>query len=213
MKIPGFVWVLVTLIIGGGFLLLLVTNKNNQINQNVKLPIDIEVFVDYNCPHCAEFEPYVEDVVNTYGSKVNLQFKYLPFLSASSVTYAQAAEAAKLQGKFNEYHKAMFKWIFRQSSPQNSDAVYQYTDEEKEKYSVAFDMYKLAEDLKLDMDKFKTDVESDTVKNTVLAQKNDAVKRLGGASTPAVFIFGQKFDDLGNFKTKVGELIQLAEKK
>ncbi len=216
MKIPGSVWVIVTLLIGAVFLFVLVSNKNNQIYKDVKLPIEVEVFVDYNCPHCANYDRVIDDVKSTYGTKINLQTKNLPFLDPSTSTiYAEAAEAARLQNKFDEYHKGLFKWVNYKKSPESAETMFTFTEQEKAKYGTsAVDIFELAKFLGLDEVKFKTDYESATVKAAVQSQKSDAIKRLGGPSTPAVFIFGQKMDiQTIDLKAKLGELIQIAESK
>ncbi len=74
-----------------------------------KLPVTLEVFSDYNCPHCAELEPLTVALKVKYKSdEVNFQEKNFPFLRDSSTTYAYAAEAARLQGKFDSFSQQLF---------------------------------------------------------------------------------------------------------
>ncbi|MFS8130650.1 MAG: DsbA family protein [Candidatus Dojkabacteria bacterium] len=74
-------------------------------------PILVEEFFDFNCPHCFEFEPYSLDIQNTFGDKINYEYRNSPFLKPSSTTYAQAAEAARLQGKFDSFAQSLFNKI------------------------------------------------------------------------------------------------------
>lgn len=212
MRIPSFVWVIVVIILGLGFLAFLNSRKNSSISaENQSLPVQVEVYVDYNCPHCADFEPFVKDVMTTYGEKVNVQTKMLPFLAESSTTYAYAAEAARLQNKFEEYNLELFKWINYQRDPNNTNFV--YTDEEKQMYSMTVSTSALAESLELDTAKFEEDVNSDAVKESVRAQKEGIVKLIGTQSTPTVLVYGKQFSmvNFDDLKTKVGELINQIE--
>jgi len=80
---------------------------------STKLPVLVEIFVDYKCPHCRDFEQnyYValqQDI--KYSGKVNFSTKNFPFLSDDSVNYAWGAEAAKKQApdKFIKFSAELF---------------------------------------------------------------------------------------------------------
>src|SRR5260221_1501213 len=200
MKIPSYVWVLLTLIVGFGFLAFLIVNKNSQNNtfQNVTLPIVVDEYVDYNCPHCAEFAPFVQEVRDTYGDKVKITTKNLPILTSgqqpdTSLGYAYYAEAVRLQGEdnFNKFSFDMFKWVTYKSSPNNT--IFTYSNEEKQLFVNPVNPLDLAQFLKLDVEKLKQDVVTDAIKNAVKDQKAFAVNAMGSPSTPAVFIFGKQF--------------------
>jgi len=85
------------------------TKINDLINQN-KLPVNVEIFSDYNCLHCREFDAYLEPLKKNpiYKDKVNFIGKNLPFLKDNSVTLAYAVEAARKQGKFDDYSQHLF---------------------------------------------------------------------------------------------------------
>lgn len=205
MKIPSIVWIILLCVIGGGFILFL--SQNKETPKDISLPLDVEVYSDYNCPHCATLVPYVNTVVETYGEDLNLEKKHLPFLSETSYTYAYAAEAARLQDKFDEYNLELFKWISYQSDSTNTK--FDYSEEEEALFSTDLNLETIAERYDLDLEKFNEDRESQEIKDLVSAQKSDVVKRLGGQFTPVVFIEGERynlttFDDLD---TRVSELI------
>lgn len=86
-------------------------NNNEPVSLAGSTTLTVEIFSDYNCPHCASFDPIVEQAKVEFGSQVEFVQKHLPFLRNSSWTYAYAAEAAKLQGKFEEFHAELFKRI------------------------------------------------------------------------------------------------------
>lgn len=220
MKIPAFVWIILIVVVGFGGLYLLSNTKTKTVSYADKnLPVEVEVFIDFNCPHCATFEPYAKDLQETYGDKVDVQMKNLPILTTGQATdtsfeYATAFEAARLQDKGDEYSEALFKWItFRKGA---ATSPYSYTTEESEFFSSGpVDTVKLAERLDLDLEKFSKDVESTEVRDAVLEQKRSAIERMGPASTPAVFIYGEYFElqTLDDPKNKVGEIIAEIESR
>lgn len=211
MKIPSFVWVVGFLVVGGIFLLAL-RPKPAEIKEGT-LPVQVEVFSDYNCPHCADFSPFVDEVITTFGDKVKVDLKQSPFLASTSNTYAYAAEAARVQGKFSEYNHSLFAWA--SFLRDNANTNFTYSEEDKPFYSQEIDVTKLAERLGLDVAKFELDRKSSAVVNSVLDQKSDLAKRMNSVSTPAVFIYGQLFEmkTYNDLKAKVQELITAAESK
>lgn len=75
-------------------------------------PVTIIEYSDFNCGFCKKFHAetfsrIVDDYVNTGKAKVS--YKHYPFLAQSSVWKAEASECAAEQGKFWEYHNALFE--------------------------------------------------------------------------------------------------------
>ncbi len=205
MKIPSIVWIILLVVIGGAFIIFLSQNKATPTD--ITLPLDVEVYSDYNCPHCATLVPYVYQVVETYGEDLNLEKRHLPFLTDSSYTYAYAAEAARDQDKFDEYNLELFKWL---EYVRNSESTtFEYSDEEKELFSNDVNLETIAQRYSLDLEKFNFDRNSEEIKDRVILEKSNVVKRLGGQFTPVVFIEGERyelttFNDLSN---RIAELI------
>ncbi len=86
--------------------------SSKEANSEIKLPIKVEIFEDYNCPHCAEFQDELHDLIEAFDSKdVDFQLKHLPFLKDSSERYAKAAEAARKQDKFYEYSLELYMML------------------------------------------------------------------------------------------------------
>ena len=96
-------------------------------------------------------------------------FKELPILSKGSEEAAKVALAAKRQGKYWEFHQAMLS-----SKGQANEAS----------------ALKIAESLGLDMEKIKTDMASDEVKNE-LGDMKALAKKMGVNGTPH-FLVGDK---------------------
>lgn len=83
----------------------------------------VEVFADFQCPACKAFFESIEprliaDYVAT--SKVKLVFRDFAFLGSESTAAAASARCASDQGKFWEYHNA----LYTRQGAENSGAFY-----------------------------------------------------------------------------------------
>jgi len=72
-------------------------------------PVQIAEFYDYACPHCKEFKPILDAVVQQYDGKISVHYMMFPLGHwPESKSAAQAALAASQQGKFKEMHALLF---------------------------------------------------------------------------------------------------------
>ena len=75
-------------------------------------PVTIIEYGDYQCPWCARFFDQIEPSLRANyiePKKAKMVFRNFQFLSQESVDAAEAAECAKDQGKFWEFHDAIYK--------------------------------------------------------------------------------------------------------
>jgi len=112
-------------------------------------------FSDFECPYCAEAHKTLKELLAKYPDKLRLVYKNLPLISihAEALPAAVAAWAAYQQGKFWEYHDALFT-----NQKQLGEALY----------------LDIAKKLNLDLGKFKRDLTLATpaIKNDIqLAEK------------------------------------------
>ena len=127
-------------------------------------------FSDLQCPFCRRVDPTLKQVQEEYGDQVRIVFKHLPLrIHPKAVAAHWAAEAAHRQGKFWEMHDTILE---------NQKAM------EPEKF------LEYAEQMGLDMEKFKADLVSNQVKQRVDADMAEA-RRLGVTGTPGFFINGR----------------------
>lgn len=140
--------------------------------------VQILEFGDYQCPHCGIAEPYVEKIYQDFGSVVSISFRNFPLadMHEYAMPAACAAEAASLQGKFWEMHDLIFANQGRLSARL---------------------FIEIADSLGLDIQKFETDMNSETVINKI---KNDfeSGAKSGVNGTPSFYINGQKFEGGGD---------------
>lgn len=72
-------------------------------------PVTIVEFSDYQCPYCQRAEASVKDVMKKYGDKVHLVYMDFPLpMHPNALGAAQAARCAGDQGKYWEFHDALF---------------------------------------------------------------------------------------------------------
>ncbi len=81
---------------------------NTKEGTNPGAPVEIIVFEDFNCIHCAEFEDTLIRIMVVYGDKVNIISRHFPELDGSRIP-ALAVECAREQGSYWEYHGNIFK--------------------------------------------------------------------------------------------------------
>jgi protein-disulfide isomerase len=136
-------------------------------------PVTVVEFADFECPHCAAAVPLVDAVISAHPGKVRLVYKFFPLaMHVHGEAAARASYAASLQGKFWEMHHLLFE---RQDNLEQGDL---------ERYAKA---------LKLDVAKWKTDMESPSVKDRVDADRKlgDSYKIVG---TPTIYVNGRELD-------------------
>jgi predicted DsbA family dithiol-disulfide isomerase len=141
---------------------------------NTTAPVTIVEFTDYQCPSCAATQPTLERLVKEYGDKVRLVARDFPLSQhADAFKAAEAAEAAREQGKYWEYVEILMR-------NQSALGVAKLKD--------------YASELDLDRGRFDKALESGMFAETVQRDVEEGM-RLGIDSTPTVFINGRRVSD------------------
>ena len=166
----------------------------SAVKGDPKAPVTIVAFSDFECPFCSRVGPTMKQIEDAYKGKVKITFKHqpLPFHS-SAMLAAQAAEAAKEQGKFWEMHDKMFA----NQRALSRDALVGY-----------------AKEIGLDAGKFEKALDSDKVKAQIANDQAEATKA-GANGTPTFFINGRRVVGavpFENFKTVIDEELKKAGK-
>ena len=155
-------------------------------------PVTIVTFSDFQCPFCSRVVPTFKQIEDTYKNKVRIAFKHLPLAFHNNAQIAaEASMAAHEQGKFWEMHDKMF------ANQQSLDRA-------------ALERY--AQELKLNMAKFKAALDSGKYKEMVQKDAADAAK-VGASGTPTSFVNGVKLEGaepFDRFKTLIDQ--ELAKK-
>ena len=135
-----------------------------------KAPVTIIEFSDYQCPFCGRAEGVVDEVMKHYGNKVRLVYRDFPLpMHPQARPASEAANCANAQGKFWEYHAA----LFANQTALDEDKLKEYAK------SVGLDPAKFEQCLK---DKpFKAAIDKDVADG----------EKVGVNGTPAFFINGR----------------------
>lgn len=73
-------------------------------------PVQVVEFADYQCPYCQKINPDLSKLLEDFGSKVAVVFKDFPLPAhPAAEKAAEAARCAGVQGKFWEFHDALFQ--------------------------------------------------------------------------------------------------------
>jgi len=67
-------------------------------------------FSDFQCPYCSRLEPTLSALLDEYKGKIRLIYKHFPLTSIhdQAEPAAEASECAADQGKFWEFHDALY---------------------------------------------------------------------------------------------------------
>jgi protein-disulfide isomerase len=141
-----------------------------RVRGNPKAPITIIEFSDFQCGFCQRVTPTLRQLLAKYDGQISLAYRDFPLreIHPQAQLAAEASRCAGDQGKFWEYHDALF------ASPSKLD-----------KASLA----ERARALQLDGERFDACLNSGKFKTAIDSDMEDAEKA-GVSATPAFFING-----------------------
>jgi len=127
-------------------------------------------FADYQCPYCKQAETTVNELLKKYPGQVSLAFRDFPLASvhAYAEKASEAPRCAGQQGKFWEFHDALF-------------ANQTKLDERG--------LNAIAQTLALDEKSFQSCLASGEYKTQISRDQEDG-RKAGVSSTPGFFVNG-----------------------
>ena len=161
---------------------------------NPKAAVTVVQFTDFQCPSCAQHHPIVERLLNEYGDSVRLVVRDFPLSQhANAMKAAEAAEAAREQGKYWEYTDL----LYRNQSALQIDKLKQYAS------NLGLDRVRF--DAALDSGKYSDKVQRDVAEGD----------RLGVDSTPTFFVNGRLVTDssYAGLKSRIEAELKLQQSK
>jgi protein-disulfide isomerase len=163
-------------------------------------PVQLVIFSDFQCPACRYFSHVTAELVEKFEGNLQVIFKHFPLgmacdplmnteLHPRACEVAWAAEAARKQGKFWEYHDALFA---------------------SELDSGHTTVSSIAKDLGLNFPQFESERRSEATKMKIQSNIELAL-RLGVDATPAIFLNGRRASDIRPLSLQflVAHLLQL----
>jgi protein-disulfide isomerase len=139
----------------------------------VEAKVTIVKYSDYECPGCAYYHSMLKQLKQEFGEDVKVVTKHFPLnIHPYAQVAARSAEAARVQGKYDEMHDLIFA------------GQQQWSKGNAEKIFIGY-----AQSLDLDVEKFRADMNSAEMNRIVIADRREGFA-LGINSTPTFFVNG-----------------------
>jgi len=154
--------------------------QDDHMKGNSDAKVTLIEYLDFECEACGAYYPLIKQLGTEFPNDLRIVTRYFPLPGhKNSMTAAIAVEAASKQGKYWEMHDKLFEtqetWGNKQMpTPQ------------------VFEAY--AQQIGLDMEKFKADVADPSTKARV-QRDFDNSEKLGNNSTPSLFVQGKKIQN------------------
>lgn len=198
----------IIIIFGGIFALTRNSGNNSGASSNNAQPtnhiegqgstgVKLVEYGDYECPVCAEYYQPVKQAVAQLSSQIYFQFRNLPLTSLhpNAFAAARAAEAASLQDKFWQMHDQLYQ---NQDPSGRSGWV---SSSNPLSYFTTF-----AQQIGLNLDKFKTDYGSSQVNDAINADVAAFKKTGQQEATPTFFLDGRYIDNAQLVDSKTNQV-------
>jgi protein-disulfide isomerase len=149
-------------------------STTDHVQGNLDADLVIVEYGDYQCPYCGAAYPVLKKLLKKFSREVKFVFRNFPLseMHEYALSAAIAAEAASLQDKFWEMHDAIYE------NQENLDDLY---------------LFKLAEKIGLNMEKFKSDIQKEELNDRVDADFQGGVIS-GVNGTPSFYVNAKKFN-------------------
>ena len=136
-------------------------------------PLQLVMFGDFQCPFCLGAQKSLRRVRERLGERLLFAFRHLPIPERHPLApmAAEASEAAAAQGRFWEYHDALYA-----AQPKLSRET----------------LLAAAGDLGLDADRIAADLDSEAHRERVARDEASAAAS-GATGTPTFFVNGRRF--------------------
>lgn len=155
---------------------------DDHMKGNPDAKVTLVEYLDFECEACKAYYPVIKQLGTEFPNDLRVVTRYFPLPGhRNSMTAAIAVEAASKQGKYWEMHDKLFETQDTWGNKQTPNAQ-------------IFEQY--AQEIGLDMAKFKVDVVDPATKDRV-QRDFDASEKLGNSSTPSLFVQGKKVQPRG----------------
>jgi protein-disulfide isomerase len=135
-------------------------------------PLELVMFGDFQCPFCLGAQSVLGRVRSRLGDRLVFAFRHLPIPERHPLAplAAEASEAAAAQGRFWEYHDALFE-----AQPRLSRET----------------MLEIGAELGLDTERIATEIDSEAYRERI-QRDLDSAKASGATGTPTFFTNGRR---------------------
>jgi protein-disulfide isomerase len=144
----------------------------DHIRGELGRPLELVMFGDFQCPFCLGAQSVIRRVREGLGERLVFSFRHLPIPERHPLSplAAEASEAAAAQGKFWEYHDALFP-----AQPKLSRET----------------MLRVATDLGLDAKRMAAEIDAG-VHRARVERDIESAAQSGATGTPTFFVNGSR---------------------
>jgi protein-disulfide isomerase len=147
-----------------------IATKDLTVRGTANAPVTLVEYADYECPYCQQIKPVIEKLQADFQGKLAFVYKDLPLnIHANAQKAAEATRCAESQGKYWEFHDALYA---------------------KKQLDVA-GLKATARDLKLDVNAFDKCLDSGEKAQVVRTHMAEA-QSLALQGTPTFFVNGRQ---------------------
>jgi protein-disulfide isomerase len=142
---------------------------------------------DFECPYCGTAFAEIREVRRRLGDRLTFEFRHFPIEQKHphALQAAEAAEAARAQGRFEEMHDLLF---------------------ENQKKLGRDDLVGYAQQLGLDVERFTRELDEHVHVDKIHAEQREAVEH-GVSGTPTFFVNGEPYDGFYDAETLIDALV------
>jgi len=152
-----------------------VATDDQPAKGNPSAAVTVVEFTDYQCPTCAQAQTVIERLLTEYSDRVRLVVRDFPLqMHPEARKAAEAAEAAREQGKYWDFTAILFR---------NQSAL---KPEQLKQYAQVIGLDRAKFDAALDSGKFSDKVERDILDG----------QRFGITGTPTFFVNGRRAKEI-----------------
>jgi protein-disulfide isomerase len=154
--------------------LLLPIRPVDHVHGREGAPYTLVEYGDYECPDCGRLYAILRDLQQDIASRLRIVYRHYPLSGVHHFAQqaAEAAEAAGAEGKFWEMHTMLFE---RQQALRTKDLI------------------RYAQELALDVERFRDDLKNERYRERVRADFLAGVQN-GVHGTPGLFLNGVRYD-------------------
>ncbi len=152
---------------------------SNHVTGKLDSKVTLIEYGDFQCPACKSYHPILQELKSSHGDRIKFQFRHYPLVQIHPNAFigSRAAEAAGKQGKFFEMHDLLYENQDTWSQSSNPTAM----------------MENYAQQLGLNLDQFKTDMNSSGVADVINADVK-AGQAIKANSTPTFVLNNRKIE-------------------
>jgi len=152
-----------------------ITTDNQPMRGNANAKVTVVEFTDFECPTCASEQSVFDRLATEFSAQVKFVVRDFPLTPhKNAIKAAEAAEAARAQGKYWEYAAVLYA---------NQSAL---KVENLKQYATQVGLDRALFDAALDMSRFSGQVQLDVSEG----------QRIGVDGTPTFFVNGKKVRDI-----------------